>query len=128
MKNPRITKKEHALLKGAMRRVFSRSELRRRVLDAAEIKHSDPKRPRVTRWVRCAECKLPTPRYLGVVDHIDPVVPVDVAFEDMLLHTVRDRLWCEEHNLQVLDKQCHEVKTKAERKERTAHKRGKKKK
>lgn len=126
MKNPRITKKEHGLLKGAVRRVFSRSELRRKVMDAAEVKHSDPKHPRVTKWVICAVCNKPTPKYKAACDHVLPVIPVDTAFEDMLIDTVVDRLWCEEHNLQAICKDCHDVKTKAERKERTANKKRKK--
>lgn len=116
MSNPRITTKERGLLKGAIRRVFSRSDLRRKVLDASIIQHSDVKHPRVTKWVRCAECQKPCPKYKAVVDHIIPLVPIDTTLELMSWDTVIDRAWCEEHNLQVLDKECHLVKSKAENK------------
>lgn len=113
------------LLKGAFRRVFSRSDLRRKILDAAEITHSDIKRPRVTKWVRCAICGLPTPKYLAAVDHIDPLIPINIAFEHMNLDTVIDRMWCEEKNLQVVDATCHAIKSKQENKERRMFKKGK---
>lgn len=124
--NPRITKKELGLLKGSIRRVFSRSELRRAVVEAARIQHTDPSRPRVTKWVRCAECKKPTPAYLAQVDHMDPLVPIESTLENMDWNTLIDRAWCEANRLQILDKQCHNVKTKAENKLRREFKKGNK--
>lgn len=127
MGNPRITKKERGLLKGACRRVFSRSELRRKVMDAAEIQHSDPSRPRVRKWIRCAVCKKPCPKYLAAADHVDPVIPVTSSFEEMSLDTVVDRLWCPEENLQAICERDHAVKTKEEAKARREHKKRKSK-
>lgn len=126
MSNTRITKKERGLLKGAFRRVFSRSELRLKVLNTARIEHKDSKRPRVTKWIRCALCKLPTAAYTAAVDHILPLVPVDTAFEDMSMDTVIDRLWCEENNLQVLCETCHDIKTKQESQQRKAARKARK--
>lgn len=125
MKNPRVTAKERGLLKGAIRRVFSRSELRRRVIDAARVLHTDPLRPRVTKWVKCAECGLPTAAYQAQVDHMDPLVPIETTLEDMDWNTIIDRTWCEENRLQVLDKSCHNVKSKQENKLRREFKKGK---
>lgn len=123
--NPRITKRERGLLKGAMRRVFSRSELRQRVLDTATIVYSDTTRPRVKKWAKCPVCLIISPKYLFVVDHIVPVIPVDSSFEEMSLDTVVDRLWCVENNLQPICESCHTIKTSSEKAERKINKRGK---
>lgn len=121
-KNPRISAKERNLIKGALRRVFSRADLRRAVLDEARVPHSDPSRPRVTKWVRCAACSQPCAAYQAAVDHIDPVVPVESTLESMTLDELANRLWCEKNNLQVLDPTCHKSKSKLESKERRLHK------
>lgn len=107
-----------------MRRAFSRSDLHQRVLDASVIEHSDPKRPRVKTWCRCNSCKLPEARSYMAVDHIDPLIPLHLSFEQMSLDVVVDRLWCEEHNLQVLCETCHDDKSAAEREERKRLKKG----
>lgn len=122
--NPRITKRERALIKGALRRVFSRSELRQKVLSTADIQHSDPIRPRVKKWSRCPVCTKPTAKYEMAVDHIDPVVPTTTSFELMSLDTVVDRIWCLEIGLQPICPLCHDRKTKQEREERKLNKRG----
>lgn len=122
--NPRITKKEKGLIKGALRRVFSRSDLRKAVIDTAEIRHADPKHPRVKRWSRCAECKEPTPRYKMQLDHKLPVVALDEQFDQLSLDVFVDRLWCEEHNLTPMCRECHDSKSKAENKQRREIKKG----
>jgi 5-methylcytosine-specific restriction endonuclease McrA len=112
--NNRITNKELGLLKGAVRRVFSRSDLRREALALSIVPHIDPKRSRVKKWSRCAECGELSPTYLMDVDHKNPIIPVDKAFKDMSLDDVVDNTWCELKNLQILDEKCHNRKTKAE--------------
>ena len=72
--NSRITKKERGLIKGALRRVFSRSELRQKIVSASLIDHSDPKRTRVKNWCVCNLCKQPTPKSYVAVDHIVPII------------------------------------------------------
>jgi 5-methylcytosine-specific restriction endonuclease McrA len=118
MKNPRISAKERNLLKGAVRRVFSRSNLRRAIIEAAKIEHYDNIRSRVKKWGQCAECKQPTAMYQMQVDHIDPIIPLDLTLEDMSWDTVIDRTWCAQTNLQPLCIPCHKEKTKQERKAR----------
>lgn len=118
MSNPRITKKERGLIKGALRRVFSRSELRRAVIQEATIKHSDNDRPRVTKWVKCFICKEPTAAYQAQVDHKIPVIGINKALEDISWDELVDRLWCFKENLDVLCKPCHALKTKEENKAR----------
>lgn len=116
--NDRLTKKDKGLLKGAFRRVFSRSELRRRVVAASLIEYVDSARPRVKKWSRCKECKQPVPAYLAEVDHREPLVPLNMSFDEMSLDLIVDRLWCEESKLDVLCKPCHKVKSKSENAER----------
>lgn len=125
--NPRITAKERGLLKGALRRVFSRSELRRKVIDAAVIPgYHDPSRPRVTKWCKCNVCSTPCPKYLCVADHIDPVIPVHTTFEEMGLDQTADRLWSPEENLQPICPTCHRSKSSLERAQRKSKKKNKK--
>ncbi len=114
-RNPRMTKREKGLIKGGMRRAFSRSELRKAILEKAFVKeYSDPNRKRVTRWGKCADCGKIEAAYQLEVDHIDPVVPLDKAFDDMSLDDVADRLWCDESKLQAICKDCHKAKSKLE--------------
>lgn len=112
--NPRISKKERGLLKGAIRRVFSRSDLRRKALAQCSIPHEDPRRPRVKKWGWCASCGEVTPQYLLSIDHINPVVPTDTPFEAMSIDVLVNNIWCEEFLLQALCERCHSDKTKAE--------------
>ena len=118
MNNPRITKRDRGLIKGALRRVFSRSELRNKVITASLVEHSDPSRPRVKKWGLCAGCNKPEARSYLIVDHISPLIPIGSSFEEMSLDVVVDRLWCVENNLQVLCISCHDEKNKQERKAR----------
>lgn len=116
--NPRITKKDRGLIKGAIRRVFSRSTLRNQVIAEALVVHSDPERPRVKNWCLCNVCKKPEAKSYMAVDHLSPVIPVDRSFEEMALDEVVDRLWCAKENLQAICPTCHDEKTKQERKQR----------
>ena len=122
--NDRITKKERGLLKGAIRRVFSRSELRKQVLDAYETEHVDPKRPRVNKWAWCSVCGEVSPKYKMQVDHQDPVVEIHSSLEQMTWDELVDRIWCERNNLTVMCISCHTSKSKLEMKARRAHKKG----
>lgn len=110
----RLTNKERGLLKGAIRRVFSRSDLRRQAIEAVTIEHSDPKRPRVKKWGHCSTCGEVVPRYLLEVDHLEPVVPLDKTLESMSWDNLVERLWCDVKGLAAVCKLCHSSKTKAE--------------
>lgn len=122
MKNPRISNKERGLLKGAIRRVFSRSDIRRKVVALTVVQHHDPSRPRVKKWSVCPLCEQFIPTYQLQVDHRDPIVPTDTTLEDMSWDTVIDRVWCVENNLMAICKPCHKEKTKLENKERRKNK------
>ena len=118
MKNP-PNKKEQGLLKGAIRRVFSRSELRRQVVEKSLVKeYFDPESPRVKKWFKCPECVKMIPAYKGQVDHQEPLIPIDSSLEEMSWDEVVDRAWCNEDNLKLICIPCHKVKSKAENKER----------
>lgn len=64
----------------------------------------------------CALCKNIVPNRLKKVDHINPVVSPAEGFVswDMFI----ERLLCPLTNFQVVCKECHDQKTKAEREER----------
>jgi 5-methylcytosine-specific restriction endonuclease McrA len=119
LKNSRITKKELGLIKGGLRRTFGRSELRQRVIASAIVPgYKDPKRKAVKFWVKCETCGKMEAKSNVQVDHRQPVVPVDRSFEDMNIDEVVNRMWCEEKNLAIVCKPCHNSKTKEENKER----------
>lgn len=121
-----LTPKERNLLKGAMRRVFARSDLRKSIIEASVIEHSDPKRKRVKTWCRCAICKQPTPKSYMQVDHILPLIGLHEQFSELSLDEVAERMWCDPTNLQACCEACHDAKSKAENKIRREIKRNSK--
>lgn len=121
-----MTDKEKAFVKGALRRVFSRSELRKQVLDKSRVNHHDPTRPRVTKWSKCPECKDYVPTYLMEVDHISPVQRITETLADLTIEQLVYRIWCEEDNLVAICKPDHKAKSKAENAERHKYKKSKK--
>lgn len=127
MKQP-SNAKERNLLKGAIRRVFSRSELRRLVIDSSRIDYTDASRPRVKKWSFCPECKKEIPTYLMEVDHVNPIIRPGESLEELSWDTLVERVWCEFNNLKAICKDCHKIKTKAENAERRRLKKESKKK
>lgn len=127
LQNPRLTKKDKGLLKGSIRRVFSRSDLRKSIIEKAIVPgYKDPKRKAVKFWVKCESCGKMEAKSNVQVDHVIPLVPIDRSAEDMSMDELVDRAWCEESNLKPLCKPCHHTKTGLENKERRAFKKGKK--
>lgn len=127
MNNPYVTPKERNLIKGALRRVFSRSELRRQVVQLTVVKHEDSKRPRVKTWCKCPQCLEFIPRSYMVVDHIQPIIGTKESLENLSWDTVINRLWCNNNNLIALCNDCHDKKTKRENEERRKFKKENKK-
>lgn len=80
------------------------------------VKHVDTSRPKVKTWCCCKLCYTRIPKSYMEVDHIQPVVPYNKALEDMSWDELVDNLWCEESNLQAICSDCHDEKTKQERK------------
>lgn len=126
MKNPRITAKERGLIKSAIRRVFSRSDLRKQAVEENRVNYSDPNRPRVKKWSICHQCDTFTPTYLIEIDHRDPIIPINSSLEEMSWDQLINRIWCDPDNLNTLCKKCHKEKSKTENKARRAYKKEKK--
>lgn len=124
--NKRVTPRERGLLKGAIRRVFSRSDLRKEAIEAARADYSDPTRPRVKKWSVCSVCLQFTPTYLMQVDHKNPIIPVNSSLEEMLWDDVVNRTWCDPKDLTPMCKPCHTVKTKEENATRRKNKKERK--
>ncbi len=123
MNNPRITKKERNLIKGKINSVFSRSELRAKVIEAAILpNYKDEKRPKVKTWVVCAHCNKPEAKSYMEVDHKLPKIGLREMFDSISFDEYVDRVWCAEDNLQVLDPVCHHLKTAEENKLRRKYK------
>ena len=122
----RVTSKELNLIKGAFRRVFSRSELRRSAINKIKIKHEDPTRKRVKNWGQCPLCNKIDAISNFDVDHINPVIPLDRTMNDMSLEELADRVFCDESNLLAICQTCHHRKSSCEMKIRRANKKAKK--
>lgn len=118
------SKKDRNLIKGALRRVFSRSEIRRAVLENSNITWLDKDRPRVKKWSICPTCLNKTPTYLMQVDHIKPIIDVKESLDDLTWDELIDRIWSENNldNLIAICKDCHKMKTKEENKQRRLNK------
>ncbi len=122
------------LIKGALRRVFARSEMHEPILEACRVPVSEvpvevrAARPKVKdeNWVRCPLCKEYTNMSSMQVDHVDPVIPVTSSLVEMDLLDVINRIWCDPSNLQATCKKCHAPKTKLENDTRRANKKAKK--
>lgn len=124
MNNPRISVKELNLIKGAIRRVFSRSELRREAVKKAIVSHSDPKRKRVKTWCKCPDCGKFEAISGMQVDHIIPLIEVSKTLTDYTWDDIVNRLWCDPQNLVAKCISCHKFKSLEENRQRRAHKKG----
>lgn len=103
----------------ALKRTFSRSPVVQEVLRDYRQEHpqynkdgSLAKKPAVR--FPCVECKN---IYMGKniqVDHIDPVVPLNIPAKHACMNTLIDRLFCNKSNLQILCKDCHKIKSTKE--------------
>lgn len=126
MKNP-SNPKERNLIKGALRRVFSRSELRRQVIDRSIItNYKDSKRKAVKFWVKCETCGKHEAKSNVQIDHINPVIKINETLDDLSWDQLIDRLWCDISNLAIICKPCHKAKSKEENKERREYKKRRK--
>lgn len=114
-----MTKKELNLIKGSLRRVFGRSDLRRDKIQASiRPDYKDSARKAVKFWIECTNCGTMEAKSNIELDHKVPVVPLDRSFEEMSVDEVIDRMWCDPENLEPLCHDCHKEKTKIENAER----------
>jgi 5-methylcytosine-specific restriction endonuclease McrA len=67
---------------------------------------------------QCAKCKETFMSKDVLMDHIDPVVPLEGwdNFDGFI-----ERMFCDESNFQCMCKECHDQKTKWEKGERVKH-------
>ncbi len=124
MSNPRLTPKDLGLIKGAIRRVFSRSELRRSILSTIKVDHYDEKRKRVKTWYKCPLCNSFCAGHEIQIDHIEPIVKLHESLAEVDCNTLIDRTWCDKSNLQPICLTCHKKKSKLENVERRRIKKG----
>lgn len=117
---------QNAAIRGAIRRIFSRSPVKQEVLKAVRRespkynKNGERSKKDAVEYL-CNNCK----QYVGStkveVDHLQPVIEInELGFVDW--NTFVDRLFCKADQLQVLCDPCHDIKTAQERKERQSFK------
>lgn len=115
----------NAVVRGAIRRTFSRAPIKQEVLreNRKEFPKFNKDGSRSKKDAVCYLCNV-CKEYRGstkvTVDHILPVISVEDGFINW--DTFVDRLYCGKDNLQVICDDCHQVKTNAERLERTIRK------
>jgi hypothetical protein len=80
---------------------------------------------RVRNFYWCKLCDLVFPRKLVSADHIKPVIDPARGFVDW--NEYIKRLFCSESGFQIICKECHDAKTRHERKVRTVTRRLKRK-
>lgn len=106
------TARYFSFIRSALRRAWTKYPVRFHVLEDAKRPYRG--RDKRTKWVyKCAECEKLYKSTEVQVDHINPAGSLK-DYND--LPQFVQRLFCEKDNLQVLCKQCHDVKTKEERK------------
>jgi transposase-like protein len=112
-----------SLIIGQIRRLFFRTKLFQKALYNAI---SEKKGVRGGKRYDCAICGGDFPITGVQVDHIEPVIPLDKSNSEMSLDEIVDRMWCDESNLRVICKECHEKITSEQREERKKHRNFKK--
>lgn len=122
--NKHITLKDWNLIKGAINRVFARSDLHAMILAQLKVvDYKDPDRKRVKTWLICPLCKKPEAKSYFTVDHIKPKLAPNEEFKDLKsLDEYINRVWCDPSNLQPICDKCHTSKTNAERQLKKAYK------
>lgn len=66
----------------------------------------------------CAHCQKEFNSTKIQVDHINPVIPINIPARHVSWNTIQERLFCDESNLQILCKEHHKEKSKIENAER----------
>jgi len=66
-------------------------------------------------WIVCDLCNLKVKENEINIDHIDPVIALDKKSSDYTLDEIFRRIDCDESNLQVICKECHDKKTAEEK-------------
>lgn len=105
-----------SFVKGALRAASSRYPPKYSCLKAAATeKKINWKTGRLAQHFKCNSCSKEFPAKEVQVDHINPIVNPLTGFTTW--DDVINNMFCEEDNLQVLCKTCHDVKTLAEKRQ-----------
>ena len=109
---------QNAAIRGAIRRQFSRSPIVREVLmkvrrEIPKFNKDGSRAKKDAVQYRCNACGQWVGSTKCAVDHIAPVIDVQVGFVDW--NQFIDRLFCDASNLQVICDTCHNSKTQSER-------------
>jgi 5-methylcytosine-specific restriction endonuclease McrA len=119
---------QNAAIRGAIRRIFSRSPVKIEVLkkvrrEVPKYNKDGSRSKKDSVQYQCAVCKLWVGSTKVEVDHIIPVIEMnEQGFVDW--NTFVERLFCGPENLQVICDPCHDKKTQEERMKRQAVKDG----
>jgi 5-methylcytosine-specific restriction endonuclease McrA len=115
---------QNAAIRGAIRRIFSRSPVKIEVLkkvrrEVPRYNKDGSRSKKDAVQYQCAVCKNWVGSTKVEVDHIIPVIEVnEKGFVDWNMFV--DRLFCGPENLQVICDPCHDKKTHEERMKRQA--------
>lgn len=110
--NTWTTARYFSFIRSALRRAWTKYPVRYQAMDKAKYPYRG--RDKRTKWVY--ECKSCTKRYKSTEVQVDHIEPAGSLKEYADLPGFVSRLFCEANNLQVLCKECHDRKTKEERK------------
>lgn len=122
-KSPNTPKRDHTLcgemhapIISAAKRVFSRSPtvkefLYKHRIEGDWVKKNGTLSTRKHVFYLCNICKKQYPSTQVQVDHISPVIPVNIPSKYMSYDEIFDRLFCDEINLQILCKADHKEKS-----------------
>lgn len=103
-----------SFIKSALRRASTRwGPVYQARKDAEVGKRINKSTGRMAMHFECACCSEAFPAKQVAVDHIDPIIDPAVGFTNW--DETIERMFCEAEGLQVLCKECHDAKTKAER-------------
>ncbi len=109
------------VLRGACRRYPSYYSIRNKVKEEYFVETKMGKQARRVRY-ECQICHNKVSSKDIRTDHIDPVVPLTgfpmLPNGDPDWNSLIPRMFCPEENLQAICVECHDVKTKAENKQR----------
>ena len=109
----------HSAIVGNLKRAFSRSPtivnfLRKYRREQSWVKKDGTvaKKPHV--FYKCFKCQKEFNSTHIQVDHIEPVVPLNIPSKHLSYNTLVERLFCDESNLQILCKEHHKEKSQQE--------------
>jgi 5-methylcytosine-specific restriction endonuclease McrA len=109
---------QNSVIRGALRRAFARSPIVQEVMNESRREvpryNKDGSRHKKN-WVQrqCQVCGEWCSTSKTVVDHIEPVISVEIGFVDW--NEFVARLWCDKANLQRICDTCHDKKTYEEK-------------